>query len=160
MQRGSTQILLQRIRRRWHSRQTRLVVRSKAFDRLTSTCNSCHRAAGIGFIAIRAPRISPVQTSPFSDESFPPRRARLLARRQGDGGMLVYCVGRPDGPSGEAVPLFARNPSPVPPVPPTSNAGHRHVFCWLPGCPSPSQHAPDRAAARCDMMPLPAEPTT
>jgi cytochrome c553 len=45
---------------------------AKAFDRLTSACNSCHEAAGFGFIAIRPPRLSPLQTSPFSNESFSP----------------------------------------------------------------------------------------
>jgi hypothetical protein len=41
---------------------------TKAFHRLTSACNSCHQAAGFGFIAIKEPR-----TSPFSDESFSPK---------------------------------------------------------------------------------------
>jgi hypothetical protein len=45
----------------------------KAFDRLTSACNSCHQAAGFGFIAIREPRMSPIETSPFSDEAFSPK---------------------------------------------------------------------------------------
>ena len=45
----------------------------KAYDGLTSACNSCHQAAGFGFIVIREPRMSPIQTSPFSDESFRPK---------------------------------------------------------------------------------------
>jgi len=44
-----------------------------AYDRLTSACNSCHQAAGFGFVVIREPRMSPIQTSPFSDESFSPK---------------------------------------------------------------------------------------
>jgi hypothetical protein len=39
----------------------------KAFERLTAACNSCHAAANVGFIKIRAPT-----SSPFSDQSFPP----------------------------------------------------------------------------------------
>ena len=46
---------------------------TEAFDRLTSACNSCHQAAGFGFIAIRSPRLSPIQTSPFSNEAFSPK---------------------------------------------------------------------------------------
>jgi len=42
----------------------------KAFAKLTAACNSCHEAAGVGFIKIRDPRLSPIETSPFSDESF------------------------------------------------------------------------------------------
>ena len=41
-----------------------------AFIKLTSACNSCHEASGIGFIKIREPRLSPLETSPFSDEIF------------------------------------------------------------------------------------------
>ncbi len=41
-----------------------------AFGKLTSACNSCHEATGFGFIKIREPRLSPIETSPFSDESF------------------------------------------------------------------------------------------
>jgi cytochrome c553 len=41
-----------------------------AFVKLTSACNSCHEASGIGFIKIREPRLSPLETSPFSDEIF------------------------------------------------------------------------------------------
>ena len=43
---------------------------SQAFMKLTSACNSCHEAAGVGFIKIREPRLSPLETSPFSDEIF------------------------------------------------------------------------------------------
>jgi len=42
----------------------------KAFSKLTDACNSCHEATGFGFIKIREPRLSPIETSPFSDESF------------------------------------------------------------------------------------------
>ena len=41
-----------------------------AFSRLTAACNSCHEAAGVGFIKIRDPRLSPIETSPFSDKLF------------------------------------------------------------------------------------------
>jgi cytochrome c553 len=43
---------------------------SNAFGKLTAGCNSCHEAAGFGFIKIREPRLSPLETSPFTDESF------------------------------------------------------------------------------------------
>lgn len=43
---------------------------TKAYSRLTAACNSCHEANGFGFIKIRDPRLSPIETSPFSDESF------------------------------------------------------------------------------------------
>jgi cytochrome c553 len=43
---------------------------SSAFSKLTAECNSCHEANGFGFIKIRDPRLSPIETSPFSDESF------------------------------------------------------------------------------------------
>lgn len=43
---------------------------SSAFSKLTAACNNCHEAAGFGFIKIRDPRLSPIETSPFSDESF------------------------------------------------------------------------------------------
>jgi cytochrome c553 len=43
---------------------------AKAFSKLTAACNSCHEATGFGFIKIRDPRLSPIETSPFSDESF------------------------------------------------------------------------------------------
>ncbi len=43
---------------------------SKAFGKLTAECNSCHQAAGFGFIKMREPKLSPLQTSPFSDEDF------------------------------------------------------------------------------------------
>jgi predicted secreted protein len=42
----------------------------KAFSKLTAACNSCHEATDVGFIKIRDPRLSPIETSPFSDESF------------------------------------------------------------------------------------------
>ena len=42
----------------------------KAFSKVTAACNSCHEATGFGLITIRDPRLSPIQTSPFSDESF------------------------------------------------------------------------------------------
>ncbi len=42
----------------------------KAYAKLTASCNACHEAAGVGFIKIREPRLSPIETSPFSDESF------------------------------------------------------------------------------------------
>jgi hypothetical protein len=41
-----------------------------AFVRLTAACNACHQDTGFGFIKIREPRLSPIETSPFSDESF------------------------------------------------------------------------------------------
>jgi len=44
---------------------------ASAFTKLTAACNTCHEAAGFGFIKIRDPRLSPLETSPFSDESFP-----------------------------------------------------------------------------------------
>ena len=43
---------------------------SKAFSKLTAACNTCHEATGFGFITMRDPRLSPIETSPFSDESF------------------------------------------------------------------------------------------
>lgn len=43
---------------------------SKAFSKLTAACNTCHEATGFGFIKIREPKLSPLETSPFSDESF------------------------------------------------------------------------------------------
>jgi hypothetical protein len=46
---------------------------AKAFDKLTAACNGCHEAARLGFIVIREPRMSPVETSPFTDEIFSPR---------------------------------------------------------------------------------------
>lgn len=46
---------------------------AKAFYKLTAACNGCHEAAGLGFIVIREPRMSPVETSPFSDEVFSPK---------------------------------------------------------------------------------------
>jgi hypothetical protein len=46
------------------------VVFSKAFSKLTAECNNCHVATGFGFIKMRDPVLSPIETSPFSDESF------------------------------------------------------------------------------------------
>jgi hypothetical protein len=43
---------------------------SVAFSKLTAECNTCHEATGFGFIRMRDPRLSPIETSPFSDESF------------------------------------------------------------------------------------------
>ena len=43
---------------------------AKAFSRLTAVCNACHEKTGFGFIKIQDPRLSPIETSPFSDESF------------------------------------------------------------------------------------------
>jgi cytochrome c553 len=44
---------------------------TSAYGKLTTTCNNCHEATGFGFIKIRVPRLSPIETSPFSDEEFP-----------------------------------------------------------------------------------------
>ena len=41
-----------------------------AYVKLTAACNACHEAEGFGFIKIREPRLSPIETSPFSDETF------------------------------------------------------------------------------------------
>ena len=43
---------------------------ASGFAKLTTACNSCHEAAGFGFIKIREPKLSPLETSPFSDEEF------------------------------------------------------------------------------------------
>ena len=43
---------------------------SEAFSKLTAACNACHEATGFGFITMRDPRLSPIETSPFSNESF------------------------------------------------------------------------------------------
>jgi cytochrome c553 len=43
---------------------------ASAFGKLTAACNACHEAQGFGFIKIRDPRLSPLETSPLSDESF------------------------------------------------------------------------------------------
>ncbi len=43
---------------------------SNGFTKLTSECNSCHEATDVGFIKIREPKLSPLETSPFSDEVF------------------------------------------------------------------------------------------
>jgi len=42
----------------------------RAYVKLTAACNACHEATGFGFIKIREPRLSPIETSPFTDESF------------------------------------------------------------------------------------------
>jgi cytochrome c553 len=41
----------------------------RRFADLTAACNSCHEAAGIGFIAIKTPG-----PSPFSDQEFSPQK--------------------------------------------------------------------------------------
>jgi hypothetical protein len=46
---------------------------ARAFDKLTAACNGCHEAASLGFIVVREPRTSPVETLPFTDEIFSPR---------------------------------------------------------------------------------------
>ncbi len=43
---------------------------SKAYNNLTAECNTCHEATGFGFIRLRVPKLSPIETSPFSDEVF------------------------------------------------------------------------------------------
>jgi cytochrome c553 len=43
---------------------------TSAYSKLTAACNACHESTGFGFIKIRVPRLSPIETSPFSDESF------------------------------------------------------------------------------------------
>jgi hypothetical protein len=40
---------------------------SQSFKGLTEACNSCHRAASVGFIVVRVPT-----TSPFSNQTFAP----------------------------------------------------------------------------------------
>ena len=42
----------------------------KSYAKLTAACNACHESTGFGFIKIREPRLSPIETSPFTDESF------------------------------------------------------------------------------------------
>ena len=46
---------------------------TRAYSKLTVACDACHEATGFGFIKIRVPRLSPIETSPFSDEAFPPK---------------------------------------------------------------------------------------
>jgi cytochrome c556 len=46
---------------------------TRAYSKLTVACNACHEATGFDFIKIRVPRLSPIETSPFSDEAFPPK---------------------------------------------------------------------------------------
>ena len=43
---------------------------SAAYSKLTAACNACHNATGFGFIKMRDPRMSPLETSPLSDKSF------------------------------------------------------------------------------------------
>jgi hypothetical protein len=45
----------------------------RAFEKFTSACNSCHEGMGLEFIDIRVPRLSPILTSPLSDQSFAPK---------------------------------------------------------------------------------------
>ena len=45
----------------------------RAFEKFTAACNSCHEAAGLEFIDITVPRLSPIMTSPLSDQSFAPK---------------------------------------------------------------------------------------
>lgn len=42
---------------------------TRGFKNLTDACNSCHKAAGFGFIAIHVPT-----SMPFSDQAFVPRQ--------------------------------------------------------------------------------------
>lgn len=42
---------------------------AKGFNELTAACNACHQAIGRGFIVIQVPT-----ASPFSDQSFVPRK--------------------------------------------------------------------------------------
>lgn len=42
----------------------------KAYSKLTAECNTCHESTGFGFIKMREPTLSPIETSPFSDEVF------------------------------------------------------------------------------------------
>ena len=44
-----------------------------AFEKLTSACDSCHKAIGLDFIEIRVPLTSLMMTSPFSNQSFSPK---------------------------------------------------------------------------------------
>ena len=39
------------------------------FDKLTTACNSCHEATGLGFIVIQRP-----SSNPFSNQNFAPRK--------------------------------------------------------------------------------------
>jgi hypothetical protein len=45
----------------------------RAYAEFTATCNRCHDAVGLGFIAIKVPLTSPIMTSPLSDQSFLPK---------------------------------------------------------------------------------------
>jgi cytochrome c553 len=42
---------------------------SAGFDNLTTACNSCHEATGLGFVVIQRPT-----TNPFSNQNFSPRK--------------------------------------------------------------------------------------
>jgi hypothetical protein len=44
---------------------------TRAFIDMTNACNSCHEAANVDFISIQVPT-----SSPFSDQSFAPKRER------------------------------------------------------------------------------------
>jgi hypothetical protein len=44
---------------------------SRALTDMTNACNSCHEAANVGFISIQVPT-----SSPFSDQSFAPKKER------------------------------------------------------------------------------------
>jgi hypothetical protein len=39
------------------------------FDKLTTACNSCHEATGLGFVVIQRPT-----TNPFTNQNFAPRK--------------------------------------------------------------------------------------
>lgn len=39
----------------------------RSFDSLTNACNSCHQAAGMGFIVIKKPEVSPYSNQQFSN---------------------------------------------------------------------------------------------
>src|SRR5277367_4931049 len=61
----------------------------KALAKLTAACNSCHEAAGVGFIKIRDPRLSPIETSPFRSDQGEGRRQIRQGLRQADGRMQL-----------------------------------------------------------------------
>jgi hypothetical protein len=44
-----------------------------AFEKLTSACDSCHKAIGLDFIGIRVPLTSPMMTSPLGNQLFSPK---------------------------------------------------------------------------------------
>jgi cytochrome c553 len=41
---------------------------SKAYSELTAACNTCHRAAGRGFISVQVPAVSPFADQDFADQ--------------------------------------------------------------------------------------------